>query len=150
MATWKWYGTALSGQYGTTAARRVDWSTDTLKVMLTTVTYVPDQDAHTFRSSVTNEVTGTLYTAGGAAVSGKSVTYDAATNEVRLLFSDVAWGPGATISAIRVAVLYKDTGAAGTDPLIAYAVLDGDQAVSNGTFTLDVDATAVLKLTAAA
>jgi hypothetical protein len=68
---------------------------------------------------------------------------------MRFVFADPTWGPGATISGIRVAVLYKDTGSAATSPLIAYAVLDGDQAVVNGTFVLDVDATTCLKITAA-
>ena len=148
MATWKWYGQALAGQFGATAARRVDWGSDPLKVLLTTAAYVPDQDAHDFRADVTNEVTGTGYTAGGVAVSGKAVSYDTATNQLRLGFADVVWGPGATISGIRVAVIYKDTGAAATDPLIGYSVLDGDQTVNNGTFTLDVDPTTVLRITA--
>jgi len=116
--------------------------------MLTTVAYVPGQDTDAFRSAVTNEVTGTGYTTGGQSVTGKSVTYDAVSNELRLLHADVAW-PAATITGIRVAVLYKATGLATTDPLLGYAVLDGDNAVTNGTFTLDVDATAVLRITAA-
>lgn len=134
---------------GNAAARRVDFTADDLRVMLTTVTYVPDQDAHTFRSSVTNEVTGTGYTAGGQSVAGKALGYDAASNEVRFVFSDVVWGPGASIAGIRVAVLYKNVGTAATDPLIGYAVLDGDQTVSNGTYTLDIDPTVALKITVA-
>jgi hypothetical protein len=43
----------------------VDLDTDTIKVMLNTSTYVADQDVHAKRSDVTNEVTGTGYTAGG-------------------------------------------------------------------------------------
>jgi hypothetical protein len=84
------------------------------------------------------------------ALASKSLTYDAASNELRFLFADPAWGPGATISGIRVAVLYKDTGTAATSPLIAYTIFSADQPVSNGTFTIDVDATTVLRITASA
>lgn len=149
MATWKWYGAALLGQFGNTAARRMDLTADDIKMMLTTVTYVPDQDAHDFRNDVTNEVSGAGYTAGGASIAGKAISYDAASNEFRFVFSDQAWGPGATITGARVAVLYKNVGTAATDPLLGYAVLDGDLTVSNGTLTIDVDATTALKITAA-
>jgi hypothetical protein len=149
VATWKWYGAALLGQFGNTAARRMDLTADDIKMMLTTVTYVPDQDVHDFRNDVTNEVSGTGYTAGGASIVGKAISYDAASNEFRFVFSDQVWGPGATITGARVAVLYKNVGTAATDPLLGYAVLDGDLTVSNGTLTIDVDATTALKITAA-
>ena len=44
----------------------IDFDTDTFKVMLVTSTYVANKDTHTKRSDVTNEVSGTGYTAGGA------------------------------------------------------------------------------------
>ena len=149
MATWKFYGQHHLGQYSGTAARRIDVAADTLKCSLHTNTYVPNQDTDDFFNDATNEVTGTLYTAGGVTLTGKSTSYDAGTNEFRLVFADPAWGPGATIANVRVAVVYKDTGSAATSPLIGYIVLDGDQSVSNGTLTIDVDATAVLKITSA-
>lgn len=149
MATWKWYGQGLLGQGGATAARRVDFTADTLKVMFATSAYTPDQDAHDFRNDVTNEVTGTGYSSGGVTVAGQSWTYDSASNEVRLVFNDVVIGPGASVTGIRVGVLYKSVGTSATDPLIGYIVLDGDQTVSGGTYTLDIDATTALKITAA-
>lgn len=149
MATWKWFGQSFVGQYGSTAARRVDLLGDTVRASLHTAAYVPDQDTHAFYAAVTNEVAGTGYTAGGAAVTGKTIGYDAASNEFRFVFADVVWGPGASIAGIRVVVLRKDTGAAATDPLIGYVVLDGDQTVSNGTYTLDIDPTTALRITAA-
>jgi predicted TIM-barrel enzyme len=149
MATWKVYGQHLLGQYGATAARRVDLVNDTLNISLHTVTYVPNQDTDAFFSAATNEVTGTGYTAGGVAATGKAISYDAATNEFRFVCADAVWGPGASIAGIRVAVLRKVVGTAATDPLIAYAVLDGDQTVSNGTYTLDIDPTTLFRITAA-
>lgn len=44
----------------------IDFDTDTFKVLLVTSSYSPNKDTHTKRSDVTNEVSGTGYTAGGA------------------------------------------------------------------------------------
>jgi hypothetical protein len=143
MATgdWTWFG------QGTELLDT--WTTDSHKVLLTTSTYVPNQDTHTVRSDVTNEITGTGYTAGGVAVAGKSRTYDATTNERRYVMANNVWGPGATLTA-RVAVLYKVVGTAATDLLIAYLVFAADAVVTNGTLTITNNQTATLKHTVAA
>ncbi|MGB8275587.1 MAG: hypothetical protein WCF16_10010, partial [Alphaproteobacteria bacterium] len=57
----------------------VDLDTDTLKVMLTTATYSPNQATHDFKDDVTNEVSGTNYTAGGAALGTQTVTLSSGT-----------------------------------------------------------------------
>lgn len=142
--TWKWYGKGMLG----VMTGLIDLDTDTLKIMLATVSYVPNQDTDQFRSSVTaNEVgaSGT-YAAGGAAIANKSVTYDAATNEIRMVWDDLSF-TGATITA-RVAVLYKSRGGADTaDDLIAYCVESADVTSTASTFTVDVPTTSVLKTT---
>lgn len=151
MANWIGYGLGVKEQWGTTAARRVDFTGDTIKAMLLNSSYTPNQDTHDFVDDVNaNEVSGTGYTAGGLALSGKSVSYDGTSNEVRFLFADLVWGPGATISGIRACVIYKDTGSAATSPLIAYHLDTADRAVSAGTFTLDVDTTTCWKITMSA
>jgi len=43
----------------------IDLDTDTIRVMLVTSSYTENKDTHTKRSDVTNEITGTGYTAGG-------------------------------------------------------------------------------------
>lgn len=119
--------------------------------MLTNSTEAPAQDTDDFIDDANaNEVSGTGYTAGGVALAGKGLSYDAGTNELRFDFDDPVWGPGATIAGIRNAHLYKDTGSAATSPLLAYTTFAADQSVSNGTFTIDVDLTTVLKITASA
>lgn len=102
----------------------LDFDSDTIKAMLCTATYVPNQDTHRYKSDVTNEVTGTGYTAGGVALTGRTVAYDAGSNTLVLDADDPTWDP-ATITA-RVIVFYKDTGTAATSPLLAYAVFDAD------------------------
>jgi hypothetical protein len=116
-------------------------------VALTTSAYTPAQDTHNFFDDVTNEITGTGYTAGGVTLAGKTTAYDATSNETRLDANDASWTT-ASFTARR-AVVYKDTGTASTSPLLGYVDFGGDQTVSSGTFTIQWDATGVLKITAA-
>lgn len=140
-----WFPRALEGQFGGTAARRVDWVADTIKCALTTNAFTPDHDAHDFYADVTNELsTAGGYTAGGATLGTKSVSYDTASDEVRLICADIAWGPGATFGPFQKAVIYKDTGSPATSPVLGYITFDAAQSVSNGTYTIDVDATGLL------
>lgn len=140
--TWKWYGNGLLAL----AKGSIDLDTDTFKMLLTTSTYTPNQDTHDFRDDVTNEVSGTGYTAGGATLSGVGVTYDAGTNEVRVKWTDPTWST-ATITA-RTAVIYKSRGgAASADELLAYCTNDVDVSSTAGTFTVDLP-DPVLKITA--
>jgi hypothetical protein len=143
-----WYGLSLKGQWGTTAGNRINWTGDAIKVALATSTYTPDQDVHDFFNDITNEVVGTGYTAGGVSLTTKTLTYDTATNETRLDAEDAA-GTTATFTA-RYAVVYDSTpGTAATNPLMGYVNFGGDQTVSTGNFTIQWDATGVLKVTAA-
>lgn len=144
-----WYGAALTGQYSATAARRVDWVNDSVKVSLHTVTYVPNQDTHDFFDDATNELpTAGGYTAGGVTLAGKTANYTGGTNTLSLDANDVSW-TSATFTA-RIAVIYVDTaGASTTDPLLGYVDFGGDQTVSSGTFTIQWHVDGLLKLVAA-
>lgn len=116
-------------------AKDVDLDGDTLKAMLCTSSYTPDQDTHEFKSDVTNEVTGTGYTAGGVALSGVSASYTGATNTWALDASDVAW-LASTLTA-RYLVLYDSTPVTdATRRLIAYVDFGGDVSTTNGTLTV--------------
>lgn len=143
-----WYGKSLEGQYSTTAARRVDWTTDTIKVALCTSSYTPNQDTHTYYSDLTNEVAnGNGYTTGGVTLGTKSVNYAASGNILSLRAAASTW-TSATFTC-RYAVVYKDTGSGATSPLLGYVDFGGDETVTSGTFTITWDATdGVLKITA--
>lgn len=137
------YGLALSSF----VSGSINWGTDTIKVMLTTSAYTPNQDTHQFKSSVTNEVTGTGYTAGGATLASKTNAYTTATNTVALDAADVTWSTS-TITAAR-AVVYKDTGTGSTSPLICYVDFGGDVVSTAGNFTITWDSAGICTLTAA-
>lgn len=141
-ATTTWYGLGMKN----VQAGLVDLDSDTFKCMLTTSAYTPDQDAHQYRSSVTNEVAGAGYSAGGVTLSGVSLTYDTASNEIRLDFNDPSWA-AASFTA-RYAVVYKSRGgAAGADELLCFIDFGADQTVGGATFTIQLAATGLLKTT---
>lgn len=123
----------------------IDLDTDTIKVLLVTSTYTPDQDTHTKRSDITNEVVGTGYTAGGATLASPTVTADNTDNEGVFDANDTSWTV-ATITA-RGAVLYKSRGgAASADEIIAYIDFVSDKTSSGGTFQITWNSEGILNL----
>jgi hypothetical protein len=127
--------------------KEINWSSDTIKVMLCTNAYTPDQDAHIYKSSITNEVTGTGYTAGGITLASKTITYNSSTNTITLDAADVTWSTS-TITA-RYAVIYDSTGTDSTSALLAYVDFGADVSSSGGNFTITWDAAGIATITAA-
>jgi len=104
-------------------------------VLLTTATYTENKDTHDFRDDVTNEVTGTGYTAGGNTVT-VTVTLDTVNDRLDISLGGTTW-PASTITA-RKAVYYKSRGgAAAADELIVVNDFGSDVVTSAGTFTLN-------------
>lgn len=141
--TSKVYGLALQSLVNA----EIDYDTNIIKAMLCTALYVPNQDTHRYKSDVTNEVTGTGYTAGGVTLTSKTVTYNAASNTLTLDCADPAW-TASTITA-RYLVFYKDTGTASTSPLIAYVDFGEDRSTGATTFTYVVPTTGIAQFLAA-
>lgn len=122
----------------------IDFEADTIKVALVTSAYTPNQDTHTHFANVTNEVSGTGYTAGGATLAGAAVTQDDTNNKATLDATDIQWA-GASFTA-RGAVMYKSTGVASTSPLVAYFDFGADKTASGGNFDLVWNASGILDL----
>jgi len=123
----------------------IDLDTDTIKLALVTATYTPNADTHEDFADVTNEITGTGYTAGGEALANKAVTQDNTDNEGVFDADDVTWA-ASTITA-RAGVLYKDTGTPGTSALICYFDFGSDQSSSSGNFVVQWGSEGILNLT---
>jgi hypothetical protein len=127
------------------ANKEIDWGTDTIKVMLCTSAYTPNQATHQYKSSVTNEVVGTGYTAGGATLASKT---EAIVSHVKTFdAADTTWS-GSSLTA-RYAVVYDSTGTDSTSPLIAYIDFGADQVSSSAPFTLTWDAAGIFTITVA-
>lgn len=123
----------------------IDLDTNTLKVMLVTSDYSFDQDAHEFADDITNEITGTGYSAGGAELTGGAVTADTDNDKAVFDANDLTWN-GASFT-FRGAVLYKDTGEATTSPLICFLDFKADQSASSENLTLQWGEGGILTLT---
>ena len=122
----------------------IDLDTDTIKVALVTSTYTVNQDTHVDFGDITNEVTGTGYTARGATIASAAVTQDNTDNEGVFDGADVTWTTS-TITA-RGAVIYLDSGSDATSYLVAYLDFTTDQTSSSGDFTIAWGTEGILNL----
>lgn len=142
--TAKWYGKALLNAL----SKKIDWMNDDIRVALCTSSYAPDQDAHEFFDvHITGQVAnGNGYTTGGVALTGKTLTYDAATNTVKLDANDVSL-PDSTFTA-RYAPIYNNTPST-NKPLLGYVDFGENKNPSAGTFKIEWNAAGIFKATAA-
>ena len=125
----------------------INWPSDTIKIMLCTSAYTPNQSTDQFKSSVTSEVVGTGYTATGYTLANKTATTSAlvATFDNTV---DPSWS-ASTITA-RYAVVYDSTPATdATRPLIMYIDFGADVVSSGGTFTITFDVAGIWTQTVA-
>jgi len=116
----------------------IDFDTDTIKAMLVTSVYTPNQDTHDNVDDVTNEVVGTGYTAGGQTLANCAIAVDSVNDRVEFDADNPSWA-NSTITA-RGMVIYKDTGTPGTSPLICYIDFGEDKISSAGAFTATINA----------
>lgn len=116
------------------ARNNIDFDTNTFKAMLVTASYIADKDSHDRRDDITNEVTGTGYTAGGATCV-VTVTKSNANDNVTIQLGAVSW-PSSTLTA-RGCVYYKSRGGASSaDELVAYNDFGSNVSTSGGTFAV--------------
>ena len=118
--------------------------TDTIKVALVTSAYTVNIDSHSNFSDITNEVSGTGYTAGGATLGTKTATQDNTNDRGVLDAADTTWTTS-TITA-RGAVLYRDSGTPSTSKLISYVDFGSDKSSSSTDFTIQWNASGIMYL----
>ncbi len=123
------------------ANKEIDWDTDTIKVALCTSTYTPNQDTHDYFNDITNEVSGTGYTSGGATLtstevtlSGGVATYDAA---------DVSWASSTIANAMAAVGYFARGGASSADELIFLSDFVTAASSSSGTFAIQWSASGI-------
>ncbi len=107
----------------------LDLSTGNIRCLLVTSTYTPNLDTHNWLSDITNEVTGNGY-------ARQTLTYgtvtrfalDTVTDRARFKSDNVEFtASGGSITARR-AIFFKDTGVAGTSPLLFSVLIDNTPA----------------------
>lgn len=117
----------------------INLKADTFGAMLT-AGYPFNQDVHHYRSTITGEITGSGYTAGGATITGVTISYGTAANEVRWDFDNPTWTAG-SFSASQLIVFKSRGGTSSADELVLYVEFGSTQTVSGTTFTYQVPAT---------
>jgi hypothetical protein len=120
--------------------------TQTIKVALVTSSYTFNQETHDYFDDITNEVSGTGYTAGGATLASKTNTET--TRVTTFDAADTTW-TSSTITA-RGAVVYYASGTASTSLLIAFIDFGADKSSDNGTFQITWNASGIFTVTVAA
>lgn len=125
------YGLTLEKYYINGAALNLE--AEDLKVGMVTDTHTPDFNLHDFYADITNEVSGTGYTAGGnvlttteVTISGGVLTYDAA---------DAQWA-SSTITDAMASFIYHDLV---TDELVCLSDFVNVASSSGGNFDLQWD-----------
>ncbi|OIN80861.1 hypothetical protein [Mycobacterium malmoense] len=128
------------------ATKTINLSSDTLKVMLVTSAYTPNQGSDQYASTPqAHEATGTGYTSGGVALS--SVSLSDSGDTFSLSAANTSWANISTTA--RYAVVYDSApGSFATDPLICYIDFGADQSPSGVTFEIDWSAGVVVQITA--
>ena len=110
--------------------------TDTFKCMLTTSAYTYNRATHTKRSDVTNEITGTGYTAGGQAVTSFVVTNDTTNHKLSIVITPAVWSGATTLTARNLVVYKSRGGASSADEIVCVDNFSADESSSGGTFTV--------------
>lgn len=135
------YGLTLEKMLIDTAGQSLE--AETHKEALVTDTYTPNFDTHDFRDDLTNEVTGTGYTAGGVAVTTTEITllsgvltYDAADT----VYTTV------TISNAMAGVIFFNVGTAATDQLVLLQDFVTAASATAANFTIQHSATGILAI----
>lgn len=131
------------------ADNNIDLDADTIYAMLVASAYTPDRDAHNRRDDVTNEASGTGYSAGGAEIANAATSQDDANDLMKFDGDDVAW-TGVTVT-FRYIVLYKNRGGlSSADELICAIDTGGDQTITGGNLTIQWHANGIIRFKQAA
>ena len=141
MASGLYCKTFESALEGAISLNLSDTTADRFKCMLVTSSYTPDFDTHDHKADVTNEVSGTGYSAGGASLT--SVTFTISSGSLVWDAADVSWTES-TITSAAAAVIYDDT--LTNDPLIAYIDFGGSFSTTSGTFQIQWNASGIFTL----
>lgn len=137
-----------SGLYGLTVEKSwnaaVAWPTSGLEsetavsALLVTDSYTPNFDTHDFYNDITNEVTGTGYSAGGATITSTEVTLSSGT----LTFdsADPSWASSTIANAMAAVLKFSRGGASSADELILLSDFVTAVSTTNGTLLVQVAA----------
>lgn len=142
MASWNLYDIFRRKQVH--GQGQIDLDSVTIKCALVTSGYTPDQNLHDFWNDVTNEVSGTNYTAGGNSCLNPTVTMNGSGLVTFDADDPATWAQHAAgfNNAVR-AILYRDTGVSSTSELIAFSGTFTAGGNVDGPFSIQLDAAGI-------
>lgn len=115
------------------ATKAIDFVNDTFKIILMDSSFTFNKDTHHQYSDVSaNELaTGNGYTAGGATLSGVSVTEDDTDDRCEITWNNATWtASGGSIGPASGAIILDDSVA--DDPVVGYIDFGGNYTQANG------------------
>lgn len=136
------YGIFVRDAFNNTKAFALN-ATDSIKVGLVTDTHTPNFDTHDEYADITNEISGTGYTAGGAALTSPVCNLTVTTGFVTFDAADISWTTS-TLTSVRGAFSYDDTLTG--DPLLHAVTFGADYSTVAGTFAITWAATGLWRV----
>lgn len=133
------YGIFVRDALGNTKA--IDLDADSIKHALVLDAYTPNFSTHDEYADITNEVTGTGYTATGAVIG--STTWGISSTYVVLDGNDSSWTTS-TLTNVRGRIVYDDT--VSGDPLICATTFGADYSTVAGTFAITESASGIWRV----
>lgn len=118
------------------ANARVDFASDTFKIILMATGFTFDPDTHHGYADVSASelASGNGYSTGGNTLSGVSVTEDDTNDYTEITWSNTTWtASGGDIGPTPGAIIYDDTATSPqADTLIGYIDFGSEQTQANG------------------
>jgi len=135
------YGLTLEKMLIDTAAQSME--AETHKELMVTDTYTHNYTTHDFRDDITNEVTGTGYTAGGVTVTATEITL--ASDVLTFDAADTVYTT-VTVTSAMAGVFYFNVGTAATDQLVLLQDFVTAASSTAANFTIQHAATGLLTI----
>jgi hypothetical protein len=126
--------------------KEVDLLDDSIYVALSASAHTPDLDTHDYFNDVTNESSGTGYTAGGQQIANDTLGYTAGTNTLKYDGDDAAWTTSTIADAEQAHVYDRTPATDATRPLLSYLQFDAMVSTSAGTLTIQWDTDGIFEL----
>lgn len=118
--------------------------TDTIKVAFMAPSYTPNIDTEDFYDDISASI------AAGSedqTLASKALNIDTANDRVEFDAADISIASETIAGGTDMMVIYKDTGVAGTSPLIAYIdIVEGTLSPVNGTLSITWNAEGIFAI----
>jgi hypothetical protein len=130
----------------------INFESDVFYMMLTDAGYLPNQNAHKFKSIVSNEITYSGYSIGGMQMPISTISYTMANKTLTINASNVQWplvtfpAPGARYGVVYGSHTRDGTNSDSSKPLVGYIDFKTPQIVTDMAFHVNWPASGMMTL----